>query len=181
MAMYAYFNMSAAIWDKFQFNDRKGATIDDDEYIWVNACRLCIGRVLEIYEHLPRDEQLEANVVKIHHAAKQHLQLTTHYGSYVGSPFGRRFRSVSSNRLPPLRSLNAPLGSLKAGQQEVRPDNCPGCGVANRSGFAFCRKCGTSRTAPETSGPVRPTPPPATGTNDPVIALIKGDTPAACI
>ena len=208
MAMYAYFNMSAAIWEKFQFNDRKGATIDDDEYVWVNACRLCIHRVLEIHEHMPREQQLEANVVKIHHAAKQHLDLTMLYGAYVVSPGGqRRFREISSGDLPPLRSLKAPLGNIKTRQQEARPDNCPACGAANRGGFSFCRKCGSSRSAPATSSPTvaaaapicwtaggttftspamgsptaATTAPAAAAQESPLISMIKADAPAVCI
>ena len=107
LAMYAYFNLSAAIWEKFQFKDRKGANIADDEYVWVLGCNLCIRRVLEIYEKLPRAQQLEGDVVKVHHGAKQHLDLTMMYGSMVYR-YGRRdFHDVHG--LPPVRALNAPL------------------------------------------------------------------------
>jgi hypothetical protein len=47
LAMAAYFNLSAAVWEKFGFNKRKGHSIDDDEYLWVIGCNLCLRRALK--------------------------------------------------------------------------------------------------------------------------------------
>src|SRR5437660_277574 len=52
LEMEAYYNLSAAIWEKFHFNERKGATIADDEYLWVRGCNICLRRALKIYENL---------------------------------------------------------------------------------------------------------------------------------
>ena len=103
LEMLAYFNLSAAVWEKFGFNNRKGDSVEDDEYVWVQGCNVCLRRALKIYENMPRHEQLEANTIKLHQAVKESLSPTVHYGAYVFRYGQRRFRGASG--LPPLRCL----------------------------------------------------------------------------
>ena len=104
LAMSAYFNLSAAIWEKFHFNERRGAEIADDEYVWVRGCNICLRRALKLYESLPRSRQLEAETIKLHQAVKGSLGPTIFYGSYVYNYGRREPRKVSG--LPALRCLS---------------------------------------------------------------------------
>jgi len=103
LAMEAYYNLSAIIWKKFRFNDRRGADISDDEFRWVQGCNLCLRRALKIYESLPRQQQLESGPVQLHQAIKGSLSPTISYGSIVYKYGERQFRSVHG--LPPLKCL----------------------------------------------------------------------------
>ena len=98
----AYYNLSAAVWEKFGFNDRRGDSIEDDEYVWVCGCNLCLRRALKIYESLPRNQQLESDTIKLHQAIKESLTPTVHKGTYVYRYGQRQFRTGG---LPPLRCL----------------------------------------------------------------------------
>ncbi|MGA2269828.1 MAG: hypothetical protein ABSH44_15270 [Bryobacteraceae bacterium] len=103
LAIGAYYNLSAAVWEKFQFNERKSDTVEDDEIRWARGCNLCLRRALKIYDDLPRVEQLEADVIKLHQAIKESIGVTAHYGAYIYK-FGRmQFRAVHG--LPDLRCL----------------------------------------------------------------------------
>jgi hypothetical protein len=101
--MAAYFNLSAAVWEKFRFNERKGHTVGDDEYLWVLGCNLCLRRALKIYENMPRAQQLETDTLKLHQALKGSLGPTISYGSSVFMAGQWHDRKVSG--LPPLRCL----------------------------------------------------------------------------
>lgn len=103
LAMVAYFNLSAAVWDKFGFNNRRSDTVEDDEYVWVRGCNIFLRRALKIYENMPRHQQLEADPLRFHQAVKESLGPTVHYGAYVFRFGQREFRKVSG--LPPLRCL----------------------------------------------------------------------------
>jgi len=103
LAMAAYFNLSAAVWEKFKFNERKGHSIRDDEYLWVKGCHLCLRRALKIYEGMPRQQQLEADVIKLHQAIKGSIGTTISYGGSVYMAGQWRDREVPG--LPPLRCL----------------------------------------------------------------------------
>ena len=103
LAMEAYYNLSATIWGKFRFNERRGADISDDEFRWVQGCNLCLRRALKIYESLPRQKQLEAGPIQLHQAIKGSLSPTISYGSIVYRHGERQFRSVRG--LPPLKCL----------------------------------------------------------------------------
>jgi len=99
----AYYNLSAIIWEKFQFNNRRGADISDDEFRWVQGCNVCLRRALKIYESLPRERQLENGLIHLHQAIKASLSPTISYGAIVYRYGQREFRSVYG--LPPLRCL----------------------------------------------------------------------------
>jgi hypothetical protein len=103
LAMLAYSNLSAAVWEKFRFNDRRSDTVEDDEIVWVRGCNICLRRALRTYENMPRHQQLEADTIKLHQAVKESLSPTVHYGAYVFRFGQRQFRKVSG--LPPLRCL----------------------------------------------------------------------------
>ena len=103
LAILAYFNLSAAVWEKFRFNDRKSDSVGDDEYLWVRGCNVCLRRALKIYEGIPRHQQLEAETIKLHQAVKENLGPTVHYGAYVFRYGQRQLRKVGG--LPPLRCL----------------------------------------------------------------------------
>src|ERR1039458_1672033 len=83
LAVAAYFNLSAAVWEKFRFNERKGYSIEDDEYLWVLGSNLCLRRALKIYEKMPRAQRLEADALKLHQAVKGSLSPTISYGGSV--------------------------------------------------------------------------------------------------
>jgi len=102
LAMLAYYNLSAAVWEKFGFNDRRGDSIEDDEYTWVCGCNLCLRRALNIYESMPRHQQLESDTIKLHQAIKESLTPTVHKGAYVYRYGQRQFRTGG---VPPLRCL----------------------------------------------------------------------------
>jgi len=103
LAMLAYYNLSVTIWQKFRFNERKGASIDDDEYLWVRGCNICLRRALTIYENMPRVQQLEASTIQLHQGVKDSLSPTVFYGSYVYRHGQKEFRNVQG--LPALRCL----------------------------------------------------------------------------
>ncbi len=110
LAMFGYFNLSAAVWEKFRFNERRGDSIEDDEYIWVRGCNIFLRRALKIYENMPRHEQLEADTINLNQAVKESLGPTVHYGAYVFRFGQRQFRRVIG--LPPLRCLSEVSMSL---------------------------------------------------------------------
>jgi len=98
LAMFAYFNLSATIWQKFRFNERKLATVPDDEYRWVGVCNILLRRALKIYKNLPQDEQNEAEIIELHQAVKSSLRVTLD-----GAVYGTQLRS--SGTRPALRCL----------------------------------------------------------------------------
>ena len=104
LEMEAYYNLSAMIWEKFQFNNRRGADISDDEFRWVQGCNVCLRRALKIYETLPREQQLQSDLIQLHQAIKESLSPTISYGAIVYRYGQREFRSVHG--LPPLRCLS---------------------------------------------------------------------------
>jgi len=103
LAVIAYYNIAAAIWGKFRFDDRKGDSVGDDEYIWVNGCNVCSRRGLRTYHQLPRDQQLDSSIIELHQVLNQLVSRTMTYGAYVYRHGQREFRAVSG--LPPLRCL----------------------------------------------------------------------------
>lgn len=103
LAMEAYYNLSATIWGKFRFNERRGASIGDDEYLWVLECNLCLRRALKIYESLPRTTQLQSGALRLHQAIKGSLSPTINYGGITYEHGERKWRKSSG--LPPLRCL----------------------------------------------------------------------------
>lgn len=100
--MEAYYNLSVIIWEKFQFDKRRGADISDDEFRWVQGCNVCLRRALKIYETLSREQQ--SKLIQLHQAIKILLSPTISYGAIVYRYGQREFRSVYG--LPPLRCLS---------------------------------------------------------------------------
>ena len=103
LAMDAYYNLSAAVWEKFRFNERKSDSVEDDEIRWARGCNLCLRRALKIYDDLSRAQQLKAEVIKMHQAMKESIRVTVHYGAYIYRFGGMQFRQVRG--LPDLRCL----------------------------------------------------------------------------
>jgi hypothetical protein len=110
LALEAYYNLSATIWRKFHFNERTGSTVTDEEFKWVQACNVCLRRALTIYDHLPRKEQLESEMLQMHQAIKASLSPTISYGAIIYEYGRREWRKPQG--VPNLRCLtevNMPL------------------------------------------------------------------------
>ena len=112
LAVIAYYNIAAAIWERFRFGQRKGDDVPDDEYIWVNGCNECGQRGLKIYGQMSRDQQLDATIMELHEALNQLVSRSGAYGLFVYQYGQREYRQVF--KLPPLRCLSEVQMDLRA-------------------------------------------------------------------
>lgn len=103
LSVIAYYNIAAAIWGRFRFDDRKGDSVADDEYVWVNGANVCCRRGITCYRQMPREQQLEATITELHQALNQLVSRTMTYGLFVYEYGQREYRQVHA--LPPLRCL----------------------------------------------------------------------------
>jgi hypothetical protein len=107
LAVIAYYNIAAAIWERFRFNQRKGDDVPDNEYIWVNGCNVCGRRALKIYDQMSKEQRLDATIVELHEALNQLVSRSGTYGLFVYEYGQREYRQVHG--LPPLRCLREVL------------------------------------------------------------------------
>src|ERR1017187_865810 len=105
LALFAYRNMVAGIWQRYFPEPRSGKYLSDDEYSWVHGAILCLERAIKIWESLPKAAQEDAEVFDCYRDTKKTLNSITGYGLFYNRA-GQMLERESNFPLPPLRCLH---------------------------------------------------------------------------
>lgn len=88
-SMIAWFNLNTVIVQKFQFPNREGPKLSDEEFLWQRRAEKCLENVIEIYEGTVSHSPEASAYLDLYNKSKDRLARTRGFGELIRDADGK--------------------------------------------------------------------------------------------